>query len=420
MYFLYSFLYVIVLIFLLPVEFFKRPRDIRVKWLREKFGMSSAACVRNHAPCIWMHAVSVGEVHAALPLVERLRSAYPRHRIILSTITDTGRKVAREKSPEGTVVVYLPFDVSWIIGSILRKVQPEVFILIETEIWPNLLRVCSVSGIPVLLLNGRMSEKSFRGYQRVSFFMKRVLSSIDCFGMQSEADAERIGAFGVDDARIQVIGSFKFDANPSTAKPWWLSLIRGPVIVAGSTHEGEEELMISAFADLKADFPDLNLVLAPRHPERFPLVEGVLRSRTATFLKRSLFREGEREEEIRGTIILLDTVGELAAVYQIASLAVIGKSFRGYGGQNPLEPAYWGVPVICGPHMENFPVIQDFYRAGGAVQVTEEKLTQTLRELLGCPEKMRGIGEKANAIFRQRAGAVEKAMETIARYMSTR
>lgn len=418
MYFLYSFLYVIVLIFLLPVEFFKRPRGIRTKWLRDKFGMCSAACVRNSAPSIWIHAVSVGEVHAALPLVERLRSAYPRHRIILSTITDTGQKVAREKSPESTLVIYLPFDVAWIFRSILRKVKPEVLILIETEIWPNLLRVCSGSGIPILLLNGRMSEKSFRGYQKISFFMKRVLSFIDCFGMQSEADAERIRTFGVNDARIQVIGSFKFDANPSTAKPGWLSLIRSPVIVAGSTHDGEEELMISAFTDLRADFPDLNLVLAPRHPERFPLVEDVLRSRSVSFLKRSLVREGEREEEIRGTIILLDTIGELAAVYQIASLAVIGKSFRGYGGQNPLEPAFWGVPVICGPHMENFPVIQDFCRAGGAVQVTEKRLAQVLRELLGSPEKAKAMGEKAQAIYNQKAGAVEKAMELIARYVS--
>lgn len=418
MFFAYSFLYIIVLIVLLPFEFVKRPRDVRAKWLREKLGMFPAAYLRNPKPCLWIHAVSVGEVHAALPLVERLRSRYPRHRIVLSTITDTGQKVAREKSPEGTTVIYLPFDVPCIVRSTLRKVKPDVFILIETEIWPNLLRICSANGIPVLLLNGRMSAQSFRGYQKISFFMKRVLSFVDCFGMQSHVDAERIGAFGVNGAKIQVVGSFKFDANPSAVNPSWLSLVRGPAIVAGSTHEGEEELMVQAFTELTGDFPDLALIVAPRHPERFALVEGILRSHGVPFLKRSLIRESERREEIRGTILLLDTVGELAAVYRIASLAVIGKSFRGYGGQNPLEPAFWGVPIICGPHMENFPVIEDFYRAGGALQVTEETLVQTLRELLSSSDKARAIGEKARAIYRQKAGAVEKAVEIIERYIN--
>jgi len=330
--------------------------------------------------------------------------------------TDTGQKVAREKSPAGTDIVYLPFDIPFILKSVKKKIKPEILIIIETELWPNLVRVFKENGIPVILLNGRISEKSFHGYKKISFFMRKVLSSVDSFGMQNEEYAERLRSLEVDSRKIHIVGSFKFDANPSTHIPRWASFIKKPVIVAGSTHEGEEELMTSVYTDLKRDFPDLNLIIAPRHPERFGRVEAMLRSKGIQFLKRSELLGGQKTDAIHGTIILLDSVGELSAVYGISTIAIMGKSFRGHGGQNPLEPAYWATPIICGPHMENFPVIQDFYKEGAAMHVNEEGLSHTLRELLLSPEKAGEIGIKAQKIFKKNSGAVERAMKIIGQY----
>jgi 3-deoxy-D-manno-octulosonic-acid transferase len=416
MYFIYSLLYIIALICILPFEYFKRPREIRRRWLKEKFGLYPSSFILHPSSFIWVHAVSVGEVMAALPLLGRLKTEYPAQGIILSTITDTGQNVARGKSPAGTDIVYLPFDIPFILKSVVRKMKPGLLIIIETELWPNLVRVFKENGIPVILLNGRISEKSFHGYKKISFFMRKVLSFVDSFGMQNEEYAERLRSLKVDSRKIHIVGSFKFDANPSTHIPRWASFIKRPVIVAGSTHEGEEELMTSVYTDLKRDFPELNLILAPRHPERFGRVEAMLRSKGIQFLKRSELLGGQKTDAIHGTIILLDSVGELPAVYGISTIAIIGKSFRGHGGQNPLEPAYWGTPILCGPHMENFPVIQDFYKEGAAMHVNEEGLSHTLRELLLSPEKAGEIGIKAQKIYQKNSGAVERAMKIIEQY----
>ena len=263
----------------------------------------------------------------------------------------------------------------------------------------------------------RISEKSFRGYRKISFFMKQVLSSVDSFGVQHEEYAERLRRLKADGRKIHVTGSFKFDANPPTQIPSWVSVIGRPVIVAGSTHEGEEELMTSIYTQLRQNFPDINLIIAPRHPERFGSVEAMLRARGIRFLKRSEIPDRQETDSIHGTIILLDSVGELSAVYGISTIAIIGKSFRGLGGQNPLEPAYWGVPVVCGPHMENFPVIEDFYHAGAAIRVNERSLFHTVEELLLSPEKGREIGFNAQRMYQQNAGAVERAMKLIEQYM---
>ncbi|MFH0933455.1 MAG: 3-deoxy-D-manno-octulosonic acid transferase [Nitrospirota bacterium] len=462
MYLLYSLLYSIVLFFLLPFHYLKRPKELRKRWLREKFGFLDLSPVTHTSPLppfdpsvsplskggikggykgiIWIHAVSVGEVMAALPLLKRLKERYPSRGIVLSTITDTGQKVAREGAPEGTSVFYLPLDTAFVLKTALKRVKPEILITIETELWPNILRVFKQNGIPVVLLNGRISENSFRGYKKISFFMKRVLSCVDLFCMQSELDAERIRRLGVDKKRIKVLGNFKCDTKPPSEIPQWTDRIQGSVIIAGSTHEGEEEFITSVFSELKKDFPDLNLIIAPRHPERFKEVEGLLKSKSLFFVKRSAFSTpsltlpprgggqgwgGDSElrtpnselQILKGIIILLDTVGELSAIYGISDIAIIGKSFKGYGGQNPLEPAYWGRPILCGPHMENFPLIKDFYSEGAALEVNEEGLYMKLRDLLLSPERAKEMGSKAKGLYMRNAGAVEKAMESIAVYI---
>ena len=418
MYFLYSLLYIIVLLFILPFQYLKRPKKLRKRWLREKFGFIKGW----GGGIIWIHAVSVGEVMAAIPLLKKLREKYPSKSLMLSTITDTGQKVARERVPEGTMVFYLPFDIPIILKRVFERMRPELLITIETELWPNLFRISRQYGIPVVLLNGRISEKSFKGYKKASFFMKEVLSNVDLFCMQSEMDAERISSIGVNEGRIKVLGNFKFDIRPPSKIPEWSEGMKGPVLIAGSTHEGEEEFLISVYMKLKKDFTDLNLILAPRHPERFKDVENLLRSKGVSFIKRSAFiselRTPNSELQIlKGIVILLDTVGELSAVYGISDIAIIGKSFKGYGGQNPLEPAYWGKPIVCGLHMENFPFIKDFYREGAAFEVDEDGLYSKLRELLLLPEKAKETGLKAQQLYKKNTGAVDRAIEVIAGYI---
>lgn len=419
MYLLYSFIYTIVLIFIFPFQYLKRPRKNRKGWLKEKFGFFQFSFPISQSSVIWVHAVSVGEVMAALPLLKKLKERYPSKGIILSTITDTGRKVARKGAPKGTTVVYLPFDIPLILNAVIKRVRPEILIVIETELWPNIFRAFKKKGIPVVVLNGRISEHSFRGYKRISFFMKRALSHVDIFGMQDEVYAERIRSMGVESERVMVLGNFKFDTKPPSQIPEWSEKIKGPIIVAGSTHKGEEEFITSVYSELKKDIPDFNLIIAPRHPERFKEVEVMLTSKGISFIKRSEMGNQKLETgNFVGVIILLDSIGELSAIYGIADIAIIGKSFRGYGGQNPLEPAYWGKPIVCGPHMENFPIIKDFYTEGAAIEVNEEMLCPTLKELLMSPDKAKEIGSKAQQLYRKNTGAVERAMEIIGKSVS--
>ena len=218
--------------------------------------------------------------------------------------------------------------------------------------------------------------------------------------------------------KVLVSGNFKFDMEMSEKMPAWTAAVKGPVILAGSTHRGEEELVITAFLENHAKFPGLKLILAPRHPERFGEVADLLRLKGVSFVRRSELgaydREGKQFEE---KVLLLDSVGELSSVYAIADIAVIGKSFIGTGGQNPLEPAYWGKPILCGPHMENFPFMQEFYDAGAAFEVGPDSLSEKIRVLLSDPGLARTTGEKARALYESKSGAVGKAMEIIGKYV---
>ncbi len=420
MYLFYTLFYCFVLFFLLPFQYLKRPKGLRKRWLKEKFGFFNSSLITNQSSLIWVHAVSVGEVMATIPLLKKLREKYPEKNLLLSTVTDTGQKVARDKVTDNTEVFYLPFDIPVILGRFFKKIRPSLIIIMETELWPNLLRTSRKFKVPLILLNGRISERSFKGYKKASFFMRKVLSNVDLFCMQSKIYADRIRSIGVDDRRVKVLGNFKFDIRPPSKIPEWSKMLKGHVLIAGSTHEGEEELITEVFLRLKKDFPDLNLILAPRHPERFKDVEELLKSRSLPFVKRSSLnseRSTSNPELIKGTIILLDTVGELSAVYGISDIAIIGKSFKGRGGQNPLEPAYWGKPIVCGPNMENFPFIEDFYREGAALKVNEEGLYPALKELLISSEKAKEMGLKAQKLYKKNSGAVDRVLEVIAEYI---
>ncbi len=415
MYFIYSILYIIILLFILPFEYFKRPANLRNIWIKEKLGIYAPEFIKSIGKCIWVHAVSVGEVMAAQPLLKIFSEQYPSKTIIFSTITDTGRKVALENAKENINVVYMPFDLSFLINKIMRKIKPELLIIIETEIWPNFIKSFQKYNIPVVLLNGRISEKSFNGYKKIKFFMKRILENIDLFGMQNEEYSSRIIELGAKKDRVVISGNFKFDVPKPDKIPEWALNIKGRVIVAGSTHDGEEEMITDTFLMLRKEFSDLNLIIAPRHPGRFTSVAEILTEKKLSFLRRSQII---KNQVFQNNIILLDTIGELAKVYGIANIVIIGKSFKSHGGQNPLEPALWGKAIVCGPYMENFPVIQDFLKEKAAIQVTESELYKTLRELLTNPEKAKILGSKARELCEKNSGSVLNAFQILKQFIN--
>jgi 3-deoxy-D-manno-octulosonic-acid transferase len=408
MFFIYGVLYTVVVIVLLLPEYLKRPKELRRRWLREKFGY-----LPESDSSIWVHAVSVGEVGASVALLQRLKAEFPGSPLVLSTITDTGQTVAHGTAPEGTRVIYLPFDIGFVLRRSIARIHPRIFIVIETELWPNTFRILSHDGIPVVVVNGRISAKSANGYRKISFFMKKVFSFVRGFGMQGEIDAERLRKIGAPEHKVRVIGNFKFDMRISAGVPRWAKSLGGPVIVAGSTHKGEEEVILAAYAENRARFPGLILILAPRHPERFGEVEELLKSSGISYARRSLMGEAPDADSRDKNIVLLDTVGELSSVYAIADIAVIGKSFAAIGGQNPLEPAFWGKPIICGPHMENFPFIKDFYLEGAAFEVEANGLARKIKELLLAPEKALAAGIKARGLYEKNSGAVDRAIDMI-------
>ncbi len=269
----YTVLYGIALTILLPVEYFKRPTEVRNRWIRERTGRISLSQREQKGPCLWIHAVSVGEVAAAVPFIKALKARRPDLRIALSTVTDTGQKVARERVGAVADIFYMPFDLPGIISSALRRINPALLVIMETELWPNCVRMASGRGIPVALVNGRISDRSFSGYRRVRFFMKETLGLIRLFCMQSDTYAERIRMLGAPADRVTVTGNFKFDVLAPPAPPAWSERLAGPVIIAGSTHRTEEDLVVDAYVRLLSRFPDLNLIVVPRHPERFGEVE---------------------------------------------------------------------------------------------------------------------------------------------------
>lgn len=416
---IYSFLYSIALFFILPFQYKKRPKDLRQRWLREKFGTFNFSLSTFNSSLIWIHAVSVGEVIASLPLLQKLKDRYPSVSLVLSTITDTGQRVALEKVPDRAKVIYLPFDLSFILERTLKNIQPNLFITIETELWPNLLMTLKKRKIPAVVMNGRISEDSFKGYKKIKFFMQSIIGCVDLFCMQDAVYAERIKELGAPEDKVRVLGSFKFDTAPSLNIPEWTKLFSHPVVIAGSTHRGEEDLIVSSYIELKKDFPDLTLIIAPRHPERFKEVEELVKKKGLEYVKRSGIEEQETRDkgQRKGVVVILDAVGELALVYGVSDVAVIGGSFIEHGGQNLLEPAFWGKPIICGPHMENFPFAKEFYEKGAAIETDSSSLCEKLKELLQSQEKRKAMGDKAKELYNEKAGAVEKAMKEIERFL---
>jgi len=407
----YTLLYIFSLTLVLPVHLLKRPSHLRGRWLRERFGFVPSGLTRKGGrkrPVVWIHAVSVGEAMAARPLIERLRGGAD---IIVSTVTDTGQKVVRDFIAEDEACIYVPFDKPSAIKRTSARIRPDMLVIMETELWPNLLKTIKSEGIPVLIVNGRISDGSFSGYRKILFFMKGMLGMVDFFCMQTLRDAEKIMALGAPEEKVLVTGNLKFDITPPADIPAWCKKLGSPVIVAGSTHEGEEEIILDAFDAIKRKFSGATLVIAPRHPERFGEVEKLLRERGAGFAKKS-------GGAVRGKeIVLLDTIGELSSVYGCADVCIIGGSLIPRGGHNLFEPAYWAKPVVCGPHMENFPLAREFFREGAAVEAGAEDIDRVVEDILSDAVRAEEMGRRAKDLYIKNSGAVLKTLEVIGRLL---
>jgi 3-deoxy-D-manno-octulosonic-acid transferase len=377
---------------------------------RERLGVYAPELVERvrGRKVLWLHNASIGELKASRPLLHRLREELDEWRIVLSTTSVTGRELARELA-EADAAVLLPLDLPAAVERALDAIQPSLFVFTETEIWPNLLHALRRRGVPAVLLSGRVSPRSYRRYLWVRPFLRRVLSDVTLFGMQSEAEAERIRALGAPPERVRVTGSLKLE---TVVEPRTLAIENaGPLWIAASTHAGEEEVCARVFARLLEHCGGLRLLLAPRHLDRLPAVEEILRSKGLDFVRRTALRENRWTGE--PPVLLLDTLGELAALYAGAAAAFVGGTLARVGGHNLLEPARAGVPVIYGPHVENVAAVADALDArGGGFRVTDETgLAARLQTLLDDPELRARTGNAAQAAV-ESVGSVEASVHT--------
>lgn len=428
MYFIYSLLLGLGFLVLLPrfiVDAFRHGKY--VAGFAERLG-SITPLASDGRSVVWIHCVSVGEVQAARPLVQAIKEQFPHHLIAISTITRTGQNVAHDVFKQHAArVFYFPFDWRWIVRRALRAINPNAVIVLETELWPGFLRECQSQKIPVALVNGRLSEQSFRRYRLIKPFMRRVLSCLDLAIMQTEADAKRIHALGMAPEKTLVFGSMKFDAGTTMQTDSLSNEFRErfklsdgvPLILAASTHDPEEVLLLNSFRQIISRSTTMpRLMIAPRHPERFAEVADLLNASGLPWVRRSAAPD---PRDAQAAAILLDTIGELPSIYSLASIVFVGGSIAQTGGHNILEPAAAGVPVVVGPHTYNFQsIVESFAKAGAIVQLermsdsaTIVELTDVIVELLGDEKRRRQLAKSAQQLMNENRGATQRTLASI-------
>ncbi len=425
-YFLYNVLLIlaspIILLILLAKKRCRRGIPQRLGWYpRDRVDSTVTTAT------IWVHAVSLGEVVAAVPLVRNIHARYPDRRIIVTTVTETGREAVEQRLAGIAEHRYMPLDFPWVVAAVLRIFQPSLFLCVETELWPNLLRALARRGVPVLLVNGRLSSQSYRGYRFIRPLMQQMLASVTHCLMQSRRDAERITALGAPAERVICTGNIKFDQplphlQDTDADSLRALLLAGQedLLVAGSTHPGEEDQVLACYQRVVQQHPTLVLLIAPRHIERVGQLEAAAKARGLIVVRRSVLATGVSVQGPR--VVILDTRGELAAVYRDAVVAFVGGTLVPVGGHNLLEPAMWGKPVLFGPYTDHCADIADLLiRAGGGrrVQNGEDLATQVAVFLRDQTERER-MGEAGRQVVLENRGALNRTMTVIERVLDSR
>lgn len=423
-------LYTFALWLLLPYIFLRlalraRKQPEYLHHIGERFGIYSA---QSGQPVIWLHTVSVGETRAAQSLIARLRAAYPNHQILLTHTTPTGRAAGEQLYGDGVMRVYLPYDYPFAVNKFLHHFKPRLGILMETEIWFNLIHACRVTGMPLLLLNARLSEKSAQGYARFARLTRDALGELAAVAAQTAGDAARLTSLGA--RNVSVTGNLKFDIEPPSAMLELGRKLREQfgaarkVFLAASTRDGEEALLLDALEQVH--IPGLLVVIVPRHPQRFAEVAALLKQREILFQRRSEMARTDSAQgrtvpaEIRA--VLGDSMGEMFAYYAAADLAFVGGSLLPYGGQNLIEACAAGAPVIVGPHTHNFSEATRLaITAGAAVQVQDgNELVMNLQRLLGAPDALREMQQRCAGFVESNRGATAKSIEVIQAVFRTR
>jgi 3-deoxy-D-manno-octulosonic-acid transferase len=380
---------------------------------------------------IWVHAASVGEVFCSIPVLKRVKKEFSQAKIVLTTMTSTGNRTAKTHLPEADQVLFVPMDHPLFVRRTIEKIQPSLLLVAETELWPNLLRLCGKRRIPIVLFNGRISQKSFQRYVFFKFFFKECLEPISLFLMQTEEDRNRIIEIGADPQKTRVMGNLKFDQPfPNFSREGMDKMAKTlglhgseKFFIAGSTHSGEEEILISLHKELKKIDPHLVLILAPRHLERLDEVEKILRKESVPWIRKSSLPSGAGGlDQKRPDVILLDTMGELMTIYSLGTLVFVGGSLVPIGGHNPLEPLFHKKCVLFGPYMLNFlEISQRLIEAGGAVQVSgkEDLSTQSGRLLLDESAREE-VGERGYQFLKRHQGATDRMFEEIKPFLIKR
>ena len=387
---------------------------------------------QDRRPLVWVHAVSLGEVVAVAPLVRQLSARHPELRLVVSTVTETGREAVQQRLAGIARHCYAPLDFPWAVSAAVRALRPALYLFVETELWPNVLRTLSDSRVPTIMINGRISSRSFgrQNLPAVRSFYRRMLQSVACCLVQSDRDGERLVALGAEPAKVRRTGNIKFDQPLPDAPAHGQPLSRADLgladqddlVVAGSTHAGEEEQLLACYHTLSQEFPSLVLLMAPRHVERVTQVEDMVREKGLPVSRRSLMGRANKSVPVSGPrVILLDTRGELATVYRFATVAFVGGTLVPVGGHNLLEPAVWGKPVFFGPYTDHCAEVAGLLlRAGGGRQVRDvTQLVTAMTELLHDRARLQSAGEAARAMVRDNQGALRRSLEVVEAFLAT-
>ena len=423
--YLYNFAYLVVIILASP---FLIVSSIRNGKYRQGWGAKFLGLVprsRNDKPCIWLHAVSVGEVNLLQPILTEISLKHPDWECVISTTTLTGMNLAKRKYSQYTVF-YCPLDFSWAVASAFRRIKPAMLVLVELEIWPNMIRTAHKRGCPIVIANGRLSEQSFAGYRKISFLIRQTMRRITAVAAQNKDYASRFVSLGVDTNRVHITGSIKFDGaqtNRNNEATQSLMALSGldpdvPVILAGSTQIEEETQIIQTYTELLPDHPELKLIIVPRHPERFDIVAEMLKNQPNTWIRRSEITEPLERDSWR--ILLVDVIGELGAWWGSADIALVGGSFGKRGGQNMIEPAAYGAAVCFGPSTRNFrDVVQQLLDAQAAVVVHDQlDLTEFVRKCLENKVFSENLGTRAKSLVSEQLGATTQTIDILAKAMA--